>query len=260
MVKTDLPKYIFAPKGKAGRPYYYYRRQGQRIPLCDGQGRRIGPDHEEFIQAYNLIHASFEQSAGDFGRALVPGSMAHLIELYKRSAKFKQLAASTQSDYRGYLDKLKERFGGLPIRSISREFVVLLQEEHAETPRSANYLIAVLRRILHFAIDRPSIFGLSHNPAAKLEALKQGEGHLAWSENDIEAFRHRWGQGSWERAVFETILYTGQRGGDVRDMVRAQYHQGRISVRQSKTRAFVEIRAAEALCQALDSWLSSHDH
>jgi integrase len=257
-VKQDLP-YIFAPKGKAGRRYYYYRRDGRRLPICAEDGTRIGPDHPEFLRSYERIHASF--SIAGTSAEIRPGSMAHLVTAFKDSPDFRQLAAKTQTDYRRYLDYLSATFGDLPVRGISREFVLELRDKFSSKPRTANYLISVLRRVLGHAVDRPSTYGLLANPAARPRQLKTGDGHRPWEEWEIARFREHWVAPTWERAVFETLLNTGQRGGDVVDMARAHLHKGKIAVaRQKKTGARRLIHASQDLVRVLDPWLRSHGH
>ena len=72
--------------------------------------------------------------------------------------------------------------------------------------------------------------------------------------------RKRWPAGTVERVAFELLLNTGQRGGDVASMRRAQYLQGVIHLVQAKTGARLEIPAAAELRAVLDPWLTNHEH
>lgn len=257
-MKHDLPRYIFAPKGKAGKRFYYYRRAGRRLPICDKAGQRIGPDHPQFMAAYLAIHQSFEAPQPD--NRIKPGTLDHLVIEFRESPDFRQLAAKTQGDYARYLDLLRERWGDLQPRTMTREFVIALRDAYADKPRAANYLIAVLRRLMSFAMDRPSTYGVTVNPAARPRSLKTGDGHSPWEEAEIAVYRAYWSAETWERVVFEVLLATGQRGGDVAKMARGHYHAGAVAVTQQKTGVRVWIPASKELAAVLDPWLSGHKH
>src|SRR5262249_41073721 len=130
-------------------------------------------------------------------------------------------------------------------------------------PRTANYIVAIVRLILAYAEDRKATFRLPQhwtNPARRPKKLKTGAGHRPWEESEIAAYRKKWKLGTFERVLFEAFLNTGQRGGDIAPMVRPQYHQGEIAVAQEKTGERVWIPASHDLRAALDPWLKSHNH
>jgi hypothetical protein len=53
---------------------------------------------------------------------------------------------------------LKEKHGHRPIATMPREAVFKLRDEFKETPRTANYIVSVLRLIFSFAEDRKHTF------------------------------------------------------------------------------------------------------
>lgn len=247
MVKLDLP-YLWA--AKQGR-YWFYRRDGRFIPIG------FGPGDDGFLEAYDRIHKSFGAPQKPDGHAR--GTIAHLVDEYRTSPDFRDLAKRTRGDYGRYLDILKQNHGHRRISTMPREAVLKLRDEYAGKPRTANYLISVLRLLFTYAGDRRQTFQLSSswvNPAQRPKRLKTGEGHRPWEEVEIVAFRKRWPIGTLERVVFETFLNTGQRGGDVAPMMRQQYYLGEISVSQEKTKEQVWIPASQDLREALDPWLA----
>lgn len=254
-MKIDLP-YLFAPKGK-GRRYYYYRRAGERQPIATIDGRRLDPvidGMDAFVDAWSRIHRSFEDRPNAAPSA---GTLRNLVGDYLESADYLQLAPSSRKDYRRICDDLVRRFGDLPVATLPREFVIRLRDSMKATPRQANYTIAVLRVLLSFAMDRPATYRLSVNPANDVRKLRTGPGHEPWTDSQIASYRDRWPAGSWERTAFELLLNTGQRGGDVAGMKRTQYAGGWIRVRQAKGGDLVEIPASAALQDALQIWLSA---
>ena len=150
----------------------------------------------------------------------------------------------------------------LPQISSPREAVLKLRDEFQGTPRTANYIVSVLRLVLTYAEERKRTFRLPPhwiNPARRPKKLKTGEGHRPWEEIEIDGYRKQWVSGAFERVLFEAFLNTGQRGGDVAPMIRQQYFRGEIAVAQEKTKERVWIPASSDL-RAADPWLEGHDH
>jgi integrase len=248
MVLISLP-YVKAYEVK-GKTYSYYRRNGSKIRIKGEMGS------DAWRAEYERIHESFQTGATDGGQ-IKPGSYDDLIARYKASPLFKQLKPRTKKEYARHLDTLGEIAGKMDVATTPRKFVTLVQERFHQTPRTANAIISQLRIILNYAID---LDWIKHNPAAKPRRLKEGEGFRAWEEDEIELFRSTWPIGTKERAAFELILYTGQRAGDIRHMVRGHIKNGWVSVTQQKTDARVDIPLADSLATALDAWLPKHDH
>ncbi len=251
MTKIELPHInVFRQRG---RVYSYYRRDGLCIRIPGSVGT------PEWLDAYRRTHESFEatgpQSAG-------AGTLAALIEAYRAAPDFTQLKPKTRRDYGRYLDRLKEHYGDLKVRAMPRDFIFELRDAYQATPRTANYLLSVLRLILNFAEDRKRRFGLPpawSNPARRPRQLKTGDGHRPWETYEVDAFRDIWAIGTRQRTAFELLLATGQRGGDVVAMDRRHYAaDGWIKVAQEKTGERVEIPASQALRDTLEPWLKQH--
>jgi integrase len=240
--------------------YWYYRRNRRNTPITSPEGRRLQPGDAGFLEAYERIHAGFDLPVA---KSATIGTIAHLVETYRVSPEFKQRSPKTQKDYGRYLDMLKKKHGHRPVATMPREAVFKLRDELQATPRTANYLLSVLRLILSYAEDRKTTFRLpvqSVNPARRPKKLKTGEGHRPWEEVEIAAYRKRWSTLTLERVLFETLLNTGQRGGDVGPMIRQQYVKGKIAVAQEKTKERVWIPASHDLRDVLDPWLEEHKH
>jgi hypothetical protein len=252
LVAVDLP-YLFCTLGRhKRRPYWFYRRDGRYIAIKSPDGRRLQPSDADFLEAYQGIHERFEQppAAPPAQPLTKAGTIGHLIDAYRASPEFKQRKPKTQKDYGRYLDVLKEKHGHRSISKLPRDAVFAIRDAYQDTPRSANYIVAVLRLILSFAEDRKQTFGLPPNwinPARRPKNLETGEGHRPWEEVEIAAYREHWREGTLERVVFEAFLNTGQRGEDVAPMVRKQYFKGEIAVAQEKTKKRVWIPASDDL-------------
>ncbi len=176
-----------------------------------------------------------------------------MVEKYKAAPDFLQLSEATRKSYARHLDTLAngnkgkggkfKGWGTLPVATVERKHVLAMRDEFADRPRTANYMVQVLRLLLTFAVDRG---WRADNPAQKPKLLKTGEGHRPWEEDELAAFRGRWSTDTRERVAFELLLNTAQRASDVAAMMRQHYKAGTISVKQSKT--------GERLWRPLRNW------
>lgn len=224
------------------RVYYYHRATGLRLP--------DDPTDPEFVRRLAELNAPAPEPTGP-----APDSIDGLITHYLSSQEYLSLAPKTRRDYARYLDIIRQNWGKNPVRHITREAVLNLRDAYQDTPRTANYVLSVLRLVLGFAVDRPSIYGLPVNPATRPKKLKTGDGHRPWEETEIAAFRARWPLGTVERTAFELALNTGQRGEDIIRMSRAHVSEsGSIAVTQEKTTARIWIPLSIDLRAALDAW------
>lgn len=214
-----LLKNIKRVKAK-GHVYYYHRPSKVRLPDIHA------PD---FMEAYGKLEAARGPARPDGGH----GSVADLIRHYRRSSAFTGLADKTRKDYDRYLDWVHNEYGDLPVTRADREWVLELKDLFQTTPRKADYLIAVVSRILRFSIDFPSRYGLLHNPALKAGKLHKTDGYEAWPDELIERFRKD--AYTELRNIVEAGLATGQRESDVVRMSWSHIDGEGIQVAQQKT-------------------------
>ncbi len=137
------------------------------------------------------------------------------------------------------------RFAEDEIRPISLE-----RDRIADrSERGADYFVAVLSIVLSHAVDDGLI---DHNYAKGVRRLyKADRADKVWSDADIVAFQ---GVASPElRLALRLALDTGQRQGDVLRLPWSAFDGRTISLRQSKTAAFVTIPCTIELLAALES-------
>jgi integrase len=184
------------------------------------------PDSSEFHSAYAKLIAKPEAKLGRY----VPGSVAHVIEQYYRSADFSELAIGTQRDYRRYLSRLDVSVGDRAIAALDSTYIFKVRDKLRNTPVAANHTVAVFRTLFRFAMAR----GLTlADPTAGIGKLKGGDGYLRWTLADIEAFRLS--AQPMMLLALELGLYTGQRLSDVIQLAWSDYDGHRIRLRQQKT-------------------------
>jgi integrase len=266
---VDLP-YLWTPTIKGNR-YAYYRRFGRRdrLPAIEA------PD---FLAAYQRAHAAAEaeataaQSAGP--EKVIPGSLAALIVAYRSSDAWRGLSPASRDDYDVALTPLRDRYGHLPVATMPRAFVFKLRDEYAQmpamtkgvkpkpvldadgkqviiaTPRRANRIVAVLRLLFSWGVDRG---WRKDNPALRPGRLKTGPGYATWKPADVAAFLSCEAIGEPMKRALLLGLGTGQRKGDCLTMTKAARQGGAIEVVQAKTGTRLWLPEHADLTHALDA-------
>jgi hypothetical protein len=230
-----LPKYVHGFIDRHGRARYYFRRKGYRRIKLDGL-----PWSPPFMAAYEEALAG--QEAIQPGRGKIKyGTMRALALSYFASPAFAGLKPSSQREYRfaierfcNQLDAAGLSYGDKIAKDLQRKTLIKLIAAQAHQPRSANFLLAMLRILMAHAID---LEWRGDNPADTVKPLKvKSDGFHSWTEEEIAQFRRTHPIGSQARLALELLLNTGQRGrSDVIRMGRQHIEDGMIRVRQQKT-------------------------
>ena len=175
MVKVDL-KGVAKVTAK-GRIYYYAWRGGPRL-----RGR---PGTPEFMASYN--------EAVESRRGPDSGRFKSLVVLYRASPDYRKLAESTRKNWSPWLDRIADHFGELrtaqfdrleKIRPIIRRW----RNHWADKPRTADYGMQVLSRVLSYAVD--PLGKLASNPCEGIKQLYSGDrSEIIWIEADIIALK-----------------------------------------------------------------------
>lgn len=198
MVRVDL-KGIAKVKAK-GRTYWYAWRGGPRL---SGE-----PGSPEFISSYNA--AVEQQRAPDKNR------FRSVVANYKGSQDFKKLAQSTRDQWGKWLDRIADYFGELRIVQFDRPekirpVIRRWRNQWAETPRTADYAMQVLSRVVAHAVQAGTI---ASNPCEGIEHLyKSDRSEIIWTDSDVQQIKKTC---SAEIAVaVDLAAHTGLRLGDL---------------------------------------------
>ena len=219
-----------------GQIYWYHRKTGER--LAENETARIRRVLE--------INEGLDTPS----RRVKVGSVEAVANIYRASEAFKRLAQETKLNYDSRLKIICDLWGDQPITAILRQHVIALQDKFSDRPATADRTVAVLRILLAFAIKREY---REDNPADGVEKLRKPshvEGHRPWPDWAIEKFVavH---DGTTMGLAAMLGLYTGQREGDVLKMRWSDIVGDRITVKQSKTGAALEILLHSSLRAAL---------
>lgn len=232
-MKRDLPAYVY-PKGRKG--YLYYCRRGAK-PVRMYQK----PGTPEFAAEYAMLLK---------GRQPTPArTMKRLIGDYMASYKWKRLAKNTQRSYGRHFAFFEDVMGNVDPGTLRRVHVNQMRDELSDTPTDANRKVGALSTLLEHAIDKG---WLSKNEAKGVERLKgKRPDREPWPEDKIEKFRQH--ADARTLLIFELLLGTGQRIGDVLAMKWADIEDGGIRVKQEKTKAALWVPFTPTLSALLEA-------
>jgi integrase len=176
MVKVDL-KGIAKTRAK-GRTYYYAWRGGPRL--------RGQPGSPEFMASCN--EAIESRHTPD------PGRFKSLVVLYRASADYKQkLADSTRKNWSPWLDRIADYFGELRIAQFDRpekirKVIRQWRNQWADRPRTADYGMQVLSRVLAYAVD--PLGKIAGNPCDGIKRLYSTDrSDIIWTDADVAEFK-----------------------------------------------------------------------
>lgn len=160
-----------------GRQYVYAWRGGPAISA------KLGTP--EFMQAYNAAIEARRIPDNSRFRAV--------IYLYKASADFQKLAPTTKRIWSRWLDKIAEDFGGLTTAQFDRPERIRpnirkWRATFAHQPRTADYAMQVLSRVLSYAVDPLGKIAL--NPCEGIKTLYSSDrSEIVWTEEDLAQLR-----------------------------------------------------------------------
>ena len=216
-----------------GKVFAYYRRHGRRVRIA------ALPGDDGFAAAYEVARLAFEGPKDGLPPsgvstqklpACVPGTLGALVATFKGAPEFNKLSSTTRRDYAAVLDMIATRFGSVAVEKCHRAWVFRMRDEVQDKPRTANYRVAIIRRLMSFAVDRGMRLD---NPALKVGALGTAQEHRIWTQAEIDAMT---GPRAGEIALPVLLgLYTAQRRGDVLRLPWLAYDGATIRLRQSKT-------------------------
>ncbi|OJU33967.1 MAG: hypothetical protein BGN99_28115 [Alphaproteobacteria bacterium 65-37] len=252
---VKAPPHVQTIKKPNGRTYNYFRRRGyprvELPPFSD----------PEFWVAYADAQKLQKPLPGSSLRPALAGTFDALAIRYYASQAFTELASRSQTDYRKHIEKMRQEFGDLEVKRMSRAFVFeyrdRLTRDHGL--RTAAYRIVVLRRLLYQAIN----YGLrKDNPAEKPELRQNKPRDQVWKSDDEIKFLAACDAAEDRparphiRLAYSLAVYTVQRQTDVLTLGREHYDGKRIALSQSKTGKRIWVPCHERLKAVLDAHIA----
>ncbi|MBQ2263218.1 MAG: tyrosine-type recombinase/integrase [Loktanella sp.] len=233
-VKRDLPAYVY-PKGRKG--YLYFCRRGAKPirMMCE-------PGTADFAVEYARLMK---------GNLAAPTrTVKKLIAHYLASHKWAKLALNTQKSYRRHFTYFEETMGSIDPATIRRVHVIEMRDSLADIPTDASRKVGALSVLMEYAINIDWIKKANGNPAHKVDKLKGNRPKREpWPADKIAKFRKA--ADPRTLLLFEMLIATGQRIGDVLMMQWDHIGPDGISVQQQKTDKRVSIPLTADLAKAL---------
>jgi integrase len=217
MVKVEL-RGIAKAKAK-GRTYYYAWRGGPRL--------RGEPGSPEFHLSYN--EAIESRRTPDTGR------FKSLVVLYRASNDYKKLADSTRKKWSPWLDRISDYFGDLRIAQFDRPqnirpIIRRWRNQWADKPRTADYGMQVLSRVLSFAVD--PLGKIAGNPCEGIKQLYSGDrSEIIWTDTDIEQLKKGGPEKPCPIEIVHAVDLASRTGLRLSDLIRVSWpHVGEDAI------------------------------
>lgn len=204
-----------------GHRYYYAWRGGPRLKGLPGS--------PEFMASY--------QEALSARRPVDDNKIRALVADYKASPAFTGLAETTRRIWTRWLDRIVDRFGdyrvGLfdhpeKIRPVIRRW----RDTWSDKPRSADYAIQVLSRVLSHAVDLDK---LKTNPCVGIKSVYSNDrSEVIWTDADLAAIKAVASPEVW--FAVSLAAHTGLRAGDLTKLTWAHVGGDAIVIPTNKSR------------------------
>ena len=223
MVAKYPLKGIFKVNAK-GKTYWYAWRGPPLGPRLLGL-----PGSPEFHASYVEAHQA--HCAPD------PGRFGSLLVLYRASNDYKALAPSTLKNWSPWLDRVADYFGPLRLAQFDRPekirpVIRRWRDQWANKPRTADYAMQVLSRVLSHAVEHGKI---SANPCEGIKQLYTGDRReIIWTDTDLATLKNSC-SADVAHAV-DLAVYTGLRLGDLLRLSWSHIGEDAITIATGKSR------------------------
>jgi integrase len=166
-----------------------------------------------------------------------------LVTQYKGSPDYKKLEPSTKQNWGPWLDRIADYFGDLSIGQFDRPEKIRprirqWRNQWADTPRTADYGMQVLSRVLSHAVD--PLGKIAGNPCEGIKRLYNADrSEIIWTDSDVAEFKLVC---SPELAhAVDLDVYTGLRLGDLIRVAWSHIGDDAIVLRTGKSRQRREV-------------------
>lgn len=241
------PPYVSKFADRHGKVRYRFRRKGYpsyyfKAPFGTKAFER---EYAACLEQENLSKVALR---------IQPGSLSDVIARYYADTAFLDLKPSTQTVYRGVLERFRAAFGDDRMIYFDAARIQRLMNGMREKPHAA----ARLRKLLHqlfIVARRDKIVPGTFDPVKDTRPPKadDSEGYHRWTEAELAQFEGKHPLGTKKRLAFALLLYGAQRSGDVRFMPPDLIMGGRIRLKQNKTTTAVDLPVVAPLREALNA-------
>lgn len=232
MPKRRKP-YVHRDVSRHGKVRWYFRKgKGPRIRL---PGEYESP---EFNAAYEQALAGIIETRPAHQPKHRQGSLAWLIEQYRKSAEFQSLSPITRKNRDAIYRQVTKTGGDLTASRITPEKIREGLKNRAGKPGSQRNFLRAMRGLFQWAVPDyvPS------DPTAGLSVkMPKTLGHKPWTVDMIEQYHRVHPLGTKARLAMDLMLYTGLRRSDVVRIGPQHIRDGILTIRLQKSGGMTEV-------------------
>ena len=114
------------------------------------------------------------------------------------------------------------------------------KERRAATPAQARNFLDAMRGLFRWAL-KAGLVRVDPTVGVNNPPRKRGDGFIAWTEEDVEAYEARWPIGTRQRVWLDVLLYTGLRRGDAIQIGRQHERDGVATLKTEKSGFTLEV-------------------
>ena len=244
MKRRWLPEWVSEYRDRHGKKRYRFRRKG-----FAQYAFRNAPGTEGFREEYRACIEGTEIAIVPGADRVRPGTFDALLVAYYRSPDFLDVSDRTRVVYRGTLERWRAKYGKGMVRDLEARHVETMMADMMPHRTAANMLRKRLRALMSFAVRQGLI---KNNPVLATKPYKvKSDGYHTWTEDEIDRYTLRHPLGSMARLAFDLLLWTGQRGGDVRVIGVDNLSGPRLTITQEKTGVTVSLPILKPLADSL---------
>jgi integrase len=243
----DMPRkqFLSHEKTRHGKMVWYFKRNGRRVRLPATYGT------DEFNAAYEKALTGSTTIVE--APKLKSGSIKWLIDQYKRSSDFSNLAASTRRQRDNILLQVlkDEKTAGMPFVLLSKQHIKKAIDKRATTPEAANNFLKTMKHLCSWALSAEHI---DIDPTASFSKINvKTDGFHTWSVEEVEKYRAFHKVGTRARLAIDLLLFLGLRRSDVVVVGRQHLKEGVISLKTTKTGVWVYLPVFKQLQESIDA-------
>ena len=240
------PPYLQRQVTRHGKVVWYVRiRPNPRIRIHGEYGS------QEFMAAYRAAISGQETPST---QKVSTNSLKWLIMKYRESSEWLSLSNATRRQRENIFLHVIEKAGDKPYQSITRKIIIASRDERADRPAQAGNFLKAMRGLFNWAVCCEYV---NTNPCDNVKApkLTNSQGFAVWTEDDVDRYEARWGEGTKERVWLHVLLYTGLRRGDAVRLGQQHIHEGVATIRTEKSgyKTTVTLRILPVLQKTLDA-------
>lgn len=189
-----------------------------------------------------------------------PGTFAKLSADFRVSEEFADLKPRTQKDYRYYLGKIEEAFGGVMVRALTPKIIkTYYKRVYKESGRTwAYHILAMFRTVLSWGMAED---WLEINPALAVPMKAPLKRKVTWKPEETATYLPKAKELGWHSIAAMALVFdsVGQSPVDVRTLPKKAYDGRCIDVTRAKTGATdAPIPLFPEAVAALDEYLAKN--